>query len=235
MKVIFFNIWHGKVWEELKSFLESHVADTDVFCLTEVHPALHAELTEILGDFQPYYEEIAKVDFHDPGVDGQSIFIKSGISVESFGKEFLYDVSRTDAGGLQHVELNINGKKLFVGNIHGKAQPGTKEDTPIRLEQSARILKFFKDKNGSKIFGGDFNLNPDTKSIKMLEDGGFRNLIKEFNIDNTRDELSWEQFGNTPQHFADYAFVSPEIKVTSFEVPYIEISDHLPLVLDFEI
>jgi hypothetical protein len=30
-------------------------------------------------------------------------------------------------------------------------------------------------------------------------------------------------------------FVSPEIKVKSFKVPDVEISDHLPMILDFEI
>jgi len=33
---------------------------------------------------------------------------------------------------------------------------------------------------------------------------------------------------------SDYVFVSLEVKVKKFEVPNIEISDHLPLILDFE-
>ena len=33
----------------------------------------------------------------------------------------------------------------------------------------------------------------------------------------------------------DYVFVSPEVKVIDFSVPNIEISDHLPLILDFEV
>lgn len=234
MRIIFFNIWHGKVWDELKEFILGHVADTDIFCFTEVHPALHAQWSELLSDYQPYYEEIAKINYLDIGVDGQSIFIKSGIKVGDYGKEYMYKVSESDAGALQHAELTIEGKKVFIGNIHGKAEPGTKEDTDIRLKQSQIIIDFFKDKEGLKIFGGDFNLNPDTKSIKMIEDAGYRNLVKEYKIDSTRNRLSWEQFNNI-QHWADYAFVSPGVRVTGFEVPKNEISDHLPLILDFEV
>ena len=35
------------------------------------------------------------------------------------------------------------------------------------------------------------------------------------------------------QKFADYVFVSPDVNVESFSVPDIDISDHMPLVLEF--
>jgi len=82
------------------------------------------------------------------------------------------------------------------------------------------------------------------ESLKMFESKGFRNLIKDFKIPTTRNEYAWkhafEKRGlNRPyfgkQLFADYVFVSPEVKVNKFEVSKIEISDHLPMILDFEI
>lgn len=109
----------------------------------------------------------------------------------------------------------------------------------MRLRQSEKIINFFNDKKGLKIIGGDFNLNPDTKSVMMFEKAGYRNLIKEFDIKSTRNKLSWKQFKNQPdfvkQYFADYVFVSSDVKVKDFTVPYNEISDHLPLILDFDI
>ena len=87
--------------------------------------------------------------------------------------------------------------------------------------------------------GGDFNLMPDTKSINLFENSGYRNLIKEFDIKETRNRFAWDTFKNDPdyvqQHFADYCFVSKDINVKSFEVPDIEVSDYLPLVLEFEV
>jgi endonuclease/exonuclease/phosphatase family metal-dependent hydrolase len=72
---------------------------------------------------------------------------------------------------------------------------------------------------------------PETESIKMLDNLG-TNLIKEFKINNTRNEISWKKYHNR-QSFADYIFVSPDIRVNKFEVPYNLVSDHLPLVLEF--
>jgi endonuclease/exonuclease/phosphatase family metal-dependent hydrolase len=75
---------------------------------------------------------------------------------------------------------------------------------------------------------GDFNLQPETKSLAILEKG-MRNLIKEFNIDTTRNYLY-----DHKEKYADYFLVSPEVKILSFKVIDTLVSDHLPLVLEFE-
>ena len=67
----------------------------------------------------------------------------------------------------------------------------------------------------------------------MIEKIGMRNLIKDFSIATTRNALS---YGNYPeserQYFADYVFVSSGVRVLNFSVPEIEISDHLPMILE---
>jgi len=234
MRITFFNIWHGKIWNGLQRFISEESSKTDIFCFLEVDSKLQVKLTRLLPGFEPFYEEIMKTDYLDGEMDGQSIFVKNGIKTTCEGKEFIYRVTKDDAGILQYIEINVNGINIFIGGVHGKALPGTKIDTPARLKQSQKIIDFFAKKKGLKIIGGDFNLNPDTKSVKMFEEAGYKNLIRDFDIKNTRNELSWKQFNNV-QHFADFCFVSPEVKVKSFEVPYNEISDHLPLILDFEI
>lgn len=234
MRIIFLNTWHGQVWEKLKKFLELHSKDTDVFCFVEVDPDLEIKLEKVLFDFTPLYEKGIKMVYMGGVTAGQSIFIKKGTKVSSSGIMFPYRQLKTDAGGFQYIQLNIAGKDVVIGCLHGKTLPGDKLDTPIRLRQSEKIINFFADKNGPKIVGGDFNLDLSTKSVLMFEEVGYRNLIKDFNIKNTRNKLSWKQFNNI-QHFADFCFVSPEVKVKNFEVPQLEISDHLPLILDFDL
>lgn len=234
MRVVFFNIWHGQLWEGLRKFLLSQSAKTDIFCFTEVDPPLQSRLVDLLPGHEARYEEIIRTMYFNATIDGQSVFVKKGIEVKTAGKISIYKVTPKDAGCLQFIRLRTKGKDFWVGNLHGKARPGTKMDTPARLRQSRKIVDFFEDKGGPKIIGGDFNLMPETKSIAMFEEVGYRNLIKEFSVKNTRNEISWEQFDNV-QYFADYCFVSAEIKVKRFEVPKVEISDHLPLILDFEI
>jgi len=201
----------------------------------EVSPDLYSRLLPILKNFNVIYERGRLVG--SPSiVCGQAVFVKKGIGIVRRGKVSIYRQSIRDVGFMQFAEVEIGKKKFWLGSVHGKTLPGDKLDTPVRLKQSEKIIDFFANKEGPKIIGGDFNLKPDTVSVKMFEEGGYRNLIKDFNIMETRNHLSWEQFPDKEkQHFADYCFVSSEIKVNNFEVPNLEISDHEPLILDFEI
>lgn len=135
--------------------------------------------------------------------------------------------------------MTIQAEKFALCGVHGIAEPGEKLDTVERIKQSQEVINSVKEVKLPAIIGGDFNLLPNTKSVKMFEEAGYRNLIKDFNIQETRNRLAWEFFKDTPgyvqQHFADFCFVSKDIKVKSFEVPDIEISDHLPLILEFDI
>lgn len=233
MKIVFFNIWHGTLLDGLEKFIKEKSRNTDIFCFLETDSVLQSKLSKILSKFTPYFYSGVKTDYLGGVYEGKSIFVKNNIKVLDFQKYKLFRTHKRDAGGMLFAKLDINGKNLFIGSVHGKARPGTKLDTPIRIKQSEKIIDYFKNIDGPKIIGGDFNLMPDTESICMFEKSGYRNLIKEFNIKNTRNEISWKNFDNV-QHFADYVFVSPEIKVKKFEVPYNEVSDHLPQILDFE-
>jgi hypothetical protein len=130
-------------------------------------------------------------------------------------------------------QIQANNKIINIANIHGVARPGDKLDNPKRLEQSKMIIDHMAEVEGLKLIGGDFNLDKNTESVKMFEKNGYRNLIEEYEIDMTRNHLSWDLHPHK-QLWADYLFVSPEIKVKSFEVPKNEVSDHLPLIMEIE-
>lgn len=239
MRIIFLNIWHGTIWQDLKQFIQEHSKNTDIFCFLEVDPDVEKKLEKILLDYQPIYSKGIKTEYLNGVVEGRTVFVKKGIKIKNSQKIDLYKNTPIDAGGMLFVELMFRDKTVFLGEVHGKAKPGTKVDTKERLKQSEIIIESFKNKNGLKIIGGDLNLNPDTQSIYMFEKAGYRNLIKEFDIKSTRNEISWTNLSKDPdfvkQYFADYCFVSKDVKVKSFEVPYNEVSDHLPLILDFEL
>jgi endonuclease/exonuclease/phosphatase family metal-dependent hydrolase len=128
----------------------------------------------------------------------------------------------------------VEDRALVVGNIHGVALPGHKLDTEMRLYQSKTILEYFAKIDSVKIIGGDFNLMPETRSIGMFDEVGYQNLIREYAIDTTRNEISWVQYP-TKQFYADFFFVSSETEVKGFEVPKNEASDHLPMILEVAI
>ena len=201
----------------------------------EFFPDLSTEVCKILKNYNCFVEKGA---IYKPmkNFDCQVIFTGKNLEILSSGRLDLYKNSLVTTGFASYVIVKKDGGNINVVNVHGKSIPGHKVDTPARIKQSKTIIEFLKDKNGLKIIGGDFNLMPDTKSVGMFEKAGYRNLIRDFNIQETRNRLSWEQFPDKErQHFADYVFVSKDAMVNKFEVPYNEISDHLPQILDFEI
>ncbi len=260
MKLISLNTWGGKEFKPLMDFIQSQSPDTDIFCLQEIYNTksniggyhniranLLNELMKILPDFQFFYsEEFKGYDSCPDPADfnltvGKAIFIKKHINISAQGELCIYGdknekVLKEDFSNipitLQYIDFLLNGKLFTVCNFHGTSFPGSKLDTPLRLKQSAKILAFLKNKPGAKILTGDFNLLPQTESIRILE-ANYRNLIKEFNIERTRSDLSPYAERLDFQKFADYTFVSKDIDTTDFKVPDLKISDHLPMILEF--
>ncbi len=243
-------------------FLKEQSADTDIFCFQEVFRSsfkqspegfsgranLFSELCELLPDHEGHFEKTSQnhdnlklkmVDFPVDG--GQAIFVKKVLKAAAQNTVKIYEgmgrpVDPTKENlptSLQNVEIKINGKLLQVYNYHGITFPGNKLDTPERLEQSSKIVKAISVAEGEKILCGDFNLTINTESVNILA-SAMKDLIKEFYIKNTRNEISWKIYNNK-QNFADFTFVSLGVKAKNFEVPYTLISDHLPMILEFDI
>jgi len=262
MKLISLNLWGGKVFMPLIDFIKQSSSNTDIFCLQEVFNTksdkkeykgnrinMLDELKLILSDFLVFFfPTISGFDTEDPPSQtdfdleyGSAIFVKNYIKINSHGnilifKDPSYPPLKPDFSNnptpLQYITFNIDGKEFAVFNFHGTSFPGDKLDTKRRLNEAKNVKEIVKSTNGAKILVGDFNLLPQTKSIKIQEEN-MKNLIKEFNIPKTRSDLS-PFFGKVEfQNFADYTFVSNDLSVESFQVPYIEISDHLPMILEF--
>lgn len=260
MKLISLNTWGGKFFESLVDFIKQYSPETDIFCFQEIldtksnikqnngiRTNLLQEIKDILPDFEVFYfpvikgfdDEAKPVDF-DLSV-GQAIFIKKSIKVNSNEDYFItkksdYHNLKEDFSNLptplQYINLALNKKTYSIFNFHGIPFPGDKLDSEERLAEAKKIKTILNNQKGLKILVGDFNLLPQTECIKIIEKD-MKNLINEFRIQRTRSKLSPFYGREDFQKFADYIFVSKEIKVKNFEVPKIEISDHLPMILEF--
>ncbi|MEK7541238.1 MAG: endonuclease/exonuclease/phosphatase family protein [Patescibacteria group bacterium] len=258
MKIIFLNTWGGRAYEPLMQFLCGQRSTTDFFCLQEVFDSPdHREVSwggraDLLAGLRralPEHEGYFSACLHDfdgdeytdfPLAHGNAIFAKKDLPIASRGDLLITGGGWPGRGDmhayphkLQYVRFERAGLRYALVNLHGMAYPGSKRDTPERLAQSRNIVDFLAGEEGEKILGGDFNLLPDTESIRMIERAGMRNLIAAYCITTTRSPFSYGQYPESDrQYFADYAFVSPGIAVESFSVPQMEVSDHLPLVLE---
>jgi endonuclease/exonuclease/phosphatase family metal-dependent hydrolase len=135
----------------------------------------------------------------------------------------------THARNIQYVTVETSNGPFTVINFHGLWNGKGKTDTEDRINQSRNILAFTQKLNGEHILCGDFNLLPDTESLKLFEREGLRNLVKEYKISSTRTS-----FYTKPEKHADYMFVTKGVQVKEFTVLPDEVSDHAPLLVEID-
>lgn len=216
---------------------------------------LFQELEHALPEFQGIFFETRDQSIIDLGgspvevLSGKATFIKKQIHVESSEHVFVHGSRETYVPddvfskpcSLGCTTILAGAARLVVCNFHGIPFPGEKLDTPERIVQSQKILDFVNAQSAEKIICGDFNLKPETESIHMIREKNFSELVIENKITTTRGTLCKKinpQYAHTPegyQEYADYCFVSPGIKVKKFEVPDVPVSDHLPMIVKFEV
>lgn len=139
---------------------------------------------------------------------------------------------QTDHGrAVQVVELSVRGQALQILNLHGIWNQSRNGDERT-MHQCEYLVSAAARKNIPTIICGDFNLTPHSDSIQYLNKH-FRNLTAEFNIRATRPDF--KDSIDTGNETVDYIFVDKRIQVNHFSVPETNISDHYPLVLDFDI
>ena len=252
MKLITLNTWAGRLKEPFDAFLKAKMSDTDIFCFQEIfneYPDektgdyvqedgdggrgnILREITEILTEYQVYFCPVAT------NVYGIAIFLKKGIEVVTSGEVMLYENPNYDPlddahdhnRKMQWIHIKNGRKDFMVMNVHGHYDAIGKGDTPNRLAQSKIITEFIETTGLTpKILVGDFNLNPTTESIKLLEKH-VNNLVTKNNIASTHTE----HYTGEEKH-ADYIFVSPEVLVEDFKVLPDVVSDHAPLYIQFDV
>jgi len=222
MRIIFLNTWGGKCKEGLSSFLKEQATRTDAFCFQEFWDDMPALSREVLTDF-------VEIDFQKQPMH-EAIYVRKNMSISAAVPILKKDALKGSGG---YVCVRHGDNDLYICNVHGWPYPGDKRDDEHRLKQSAEVVASLKEKSGLKIIGGDFNLLPETESVRMFAENDYRNLIEEFNIQTTRNRLAWDKYPSK-QFFADYVFTSPDVKVRDFSVPALEISDHLPLIVEID-
>lgn len=242
MKLITLNIWGGFVQAALLEFFKDNQT-VDVFCLQEVyHNAPKSISTEERKVSLEIFNEIqAQLPNHRgyfkpvvAGIYGLAIFARNNIKILAEGEAMIYENTEYPGYGPKHsriiqwLECIYQNKKYNIFNVHGLWNGLGKTDTDERLLQSQNIKSFVDSFNNCKILCGDFNLRPDTESLKIISEGMI-DLIDEHHIQCTRTS-----FYPKAEKFADYIFTSKDIQVNQFAVLPDEVSDHAPLLIDFD-
>lgn len=243
MKLMTLNIWGGHLKNRLLEFIKFY-HDVDIFCFQEVYNNapnkistedrevslnIFSELQTILSDHNAFFRPVVG------NIYGIGMFVTKEIDILEEGEFTIHEnpyyqgSGPTHSRSLQWLTCQEKNIKYSILNVHALWNGMGKTDSPERIAQSQRINQFMAAIKSPKILCGDFNLRPDTESLMILEQGMI-NLLKKYDIKSTRSNLYQKE-----EKFADYIFTSPGIIDNSFEVLSDEVSDHLPLLLDYNV
>lgn len=256
MKIISLNTWGGRAGKEnLLAFFKTHT-DTDIFCLQEIWSAPYEhlegrsaggksidhrevmvyglqEISKILPNHTAYFRPNHLNNY------GLLTLVNKTRTVVDEGESYVhkykdYEIPEGEDVGLharsvQYITVKKGENNLTVLNFHGLWNGKGKGDSEDRIVQSQRIISMVKEIPNEIVFCGDFNLLPETRSLKMLEEFGLSNLISRYGITSTRTSLYTK-----PDTFADYIFVTKGISVKECRVLPDEVSDHAPLLIEID-
>jgi endonuclease/exonuclease/phosphatase family metal-dependent hydrolase len=247
IKFLNLNIWYGQLLDSIVKFIKQE--NPDIISLQEVYDGkgmspewlnswniLKKELDYKYTSFAPAFYIIEK------GIkinQGQAILSKYPIIKEEV---FFYDVPYGKFAfpaedfslvprNLQHVILEFQGEKLNVFNTQGIWGKNFL-DNERRIKMSEKIIKQVKSKN-HVILSGDFNVVPKTKTIQNIEKL-LKNPFKD-KINTTINLKRMNKTINEEKSILDMVFVSQDIKISDSYCPSVDVSDHMPLVIVFEI
>lgn len=158
-----------------------------------------------------------------PFIQSENIFTRG-----SYKANFDFDVDDYNIRALQHVAVEFDGKKLHILNHHGHHIDEHKMGDEETMRQTSMIIDYIKQLNGAVILCGDFNLAPESESIKQF-DSILQNLSVAYSLKTTRSLLTYKE------EVCDYIFVNDGVDVKDFSMDQTIISDHNALILDFEL
>lgn len=250
MKLICLNVWNGGVlWDNMVEFLRQE--NPDILVLQEVYKAqgvaegLHEQTVESLQKqidlpysvFAPAFlnvhagKKIQKgnaIMSKFPLEQQETIFFDQPYGEEDDSGEYGQDYSRIPRN-MQYVMTQVGDAKLNLFNIQGIwGWDGL--DNPRRQAMIEKILQAVQGK-GHVILAGDFNVNEPSQAIQTLS----HQLL---NVFAGERKTSFNVPRKTHPGYAiaivDFIFVTPDITVSSHSSPQVDVSDHLPLILEFE-
>lgn len=240
MKLLQLNIWGGRLGSKIKELIQRE--QPDVVCFQEAIKVaggrgfIFDELGEIQKDtnfdycyFSPSLQwklMQRKAEFglaimsKTPFLSSQNAFIGLELNTD-------FDITTDDYNvrSLQHVTISHNDNAINILNYHGHHVPDHKNGDAETMRQCLFIAEYAKTLVGSIILCGDFNLNPNSESLELIN-ATLVNHTKEQGIGTTRTLLTHKT------EVCDYIFTSSDIRVRNFQVLDDIASDHKALTIE---
>jgi endonuclease/exonuclease/phosphatase family metal-dependent hydrolase len=207
---------------EITRFIKS--VDPDVIGLIEVDNGSYRSgrkcqverMADELGHFHSYRSKYAQ----DSRWQRIPIFNKQGnafLTKDSIHGERFHFFEQ----GMKKLVMELELEKVTFFLVHLALSYKT------RQAQILHLYHMIKETNRPYIVAGDFNAFMGENEIQLL--------MSASGLQNADKKLQPSYPSCKPRRHLDFILHSPEIKVNAFEMPRVQLSDHLPLVVDFEV
>ncbi len=239
IKVMSYNIHHGEGTDailDLKRIAEViKQSDADIIGLQEVdnHFSQRSNFEDqakwLANYLGMHYAYAANLDY-EPLQEGDhrrqyGTAVLSKYPILSSQNHLLtnipYPVNPTEQRGLLETVINVKGNHIHFYNTHLDHRRSEQRNLQIR-----EILDIAKQKEGTKIFAGDFNAAPKSAEILKMT-AQYKDVFAELgqNEDYTIP-------ADKPTSRIDYIFTSEDVKIRTGEVIDTLASDHLPITAE---
>lgn len=175
-----------------------------------------------------------------PSQWGLATFVHKSLPVTGQVQGFVHKDFAPDGYGEHPRSRSAHGVRVYdyirkrmvsITHMHGLRDLNGKMDTPERNAQAHKLLELCSQlsKSGDEvIICGDFNVEPESETLRVLKAAGFSELVTGRGFGGTRTSHY-----KKPGKFADYMLVNDACPVTRFQVvSEPEVSDHCPLILE---
>jgi endonuclease/exonuclease/phosphatase family metal-dependent hydrolase len=240
MKILQLNIWGGKLGKQIIELLLRE--KPDVVCFQE---ALQFPGDENL--FVTTLEQITAAtsfphSFFSPSFSfklmkrnaewGNAIISRTPFlekQAQFTRGEFTNDFDILDGDynmrNLQHVLVEVDGKRIHILNHHGHHIMQHKNGDGETMRQCRIIADYVKELEGSVVLTGDFNLSPQSESLQQINNVLVNQCLVN-KVKTTRTLLTHKT------EVCDFIFTSQDIQVQNFAVFEDIASDHSALSIE---
>ena len=247
MKLLQWNVWYQ---EDIDNILKTiRTVEPDILCLQELTtnfgPQKRRHMAEYLAQKLGMHSifKAARETVDARGAHGFGNAILSRFAIVRTKSRFIRRPNARDKAADDLAEprvyleatIDIGGERFTVGTTHMSYTPAFRQTAAKRAETD-KLLSILQRKNRRFVIGGDFNSLPRSYTIKAVGKH-LRNAGPPYKEATwTTKPFSYGGFvANTRDWRIDYCFATPDIRVTAAKVVETPYSDHLPLLVEFDL
>jgi endonuclease/exonuclease/phosphatase family metal-dependent hydrolase len=251
MKIVQLNIWQGRLLRQVLEFLRKE--RPDFVCMQEVYSS---KIDNSSQDFLRSFERIQALfpNYHGyfsarydlpvldekarygigmlsrfPITDTETLFVVGSRKSFATAAELAAHQGQKEPCNLQRVIVRIDSDTSFcLINHHGYWEPnGMGTDANVRAME--KVGEIVRNSPRPLILAGDLNVVFESPAMKPIQ-AQLNDLTQAYRLPTTLSE-----FGKVSNVACDHICVSDGIDVHSFHASDALVSDHMPLVMEFNL